>query len=107
MNNLNPTGIKPVEFKVLIKVDKVEDKVGSIWVPENVQDRNQAGHDRGTLVEIGEMAFDNWKGSIPKVGDKVLFDKYAGTCIKYRAEEREIQDFRLCEDSKIGAIIRE
>lgn len=105
---LNPTKIKPVEYKVLIKVNEVEDKSsGGIFLPENALEREQLAHDRGTLVDASEMAFSDWKGRKPKPGDKVIFSKYAGTMIQFQATERQRDKYRLCTDKDIGAIIEE
>lgn len=104
---MNPTGIKPVEFKVLVKVDDVADRSsGGIFLPEHTLEREQMGHDRGILVEKGDMAFDGWKGRVPEVGDKVIFNKYAGSVIQYRGENG-MERYRLCKEEDIGAVILE
>lgn len=106
---MNKTGIEPVEYKILIKVEEVEDKSsGGIYLPDNTRDREQTAHDRGTLIAISEMSFDGWTGTIPKVGDKVIFKKYAGTVIQHREDKnRVVGQYRLCHDKDICAIIRE
>ena len=108
MSELNPTGIVPVEYKVLIEVEEVESRTsGGIFIPEIRLERNQEAHDRGRLVEKSEMAFSDWKGRKPQVGDKILFDRYAGSVIEYQSKDRSVRRFRLCEDKKIGAIVEE
>ncbi len=104
---MNITGIKPVQFRVLISVDEVEGQTsGGIFIPEHALEREQMGHDRGTLIAVGDMAFEDWTGTLPKVGDKVIFVKYAGTIIQFR-EERITTKYRLCKDADICAIIKE
>jgi len=104
---MNITGIKPVEYKILISVDEVEGKTsGGIFIPEHALEREQMGHDRGTLIDVGSMAFSDWSGDTPKVGDKVIFQKYAGTIVQFR-NERVLTKYRLCNDKDICAIIKE
>jgi len=104
---MNPTGIQPVEYKVLICVDQVEDtSKGGLYLPESTREREQMAHDRGILVAVSKMAFDNWDGDIPKPGDKIIFSKYAGTVIQFR-DGRDIGKYRLCNDKDVCAIIKE
>jgi co-chaperonin GroES (HSP10) len=103
---MNKTGVRPVEYKILIQVDLVEEKIGRILIPETAREREQTAHDRGILVDAGDMAFSDWHGNKPKIGDKIIFNKYAGTIIQFR-EERELMKFRLCNDKDICAILEE
>ncbi|MCP3681606.1 MAG: co-chaperone GroES [bacterium] len=105
---MNKTGIRPVEYKVLIKVDEIEDRsVGGILLPETSLEREQYAHDRGVVVDCGGLAFSDWKGRLPLVGDKVVFNKYAGSIIQHRPTERKLDRYRLCNDKDICAILEE
>jgi chaperonin GroES len=105
---MNKTGIKPVEFKVLIKVDEVNDRsAGGIFIPEHALEREQMAHDRGQLVDISEMAFSDWTGRKPEIGNKVIFNKYAGSIIFHETEDRVRQRYRLVNDKDIVAILEE
>jgi len=105
---MNPTGIKPIEYKVLIKVDEVANQsAGGIYIPEHALEREQMAHDRGTLADASEMAFSDWKGRRPNIGDKVIFNKYAGSVIQYREEGKQMARYRLCNDKDICAILEE
>lgn len=104
----NETGIKPVEFRVLISVDEVEGQTsGGLWLTDETREREQMGHDRGTLIDKGDMAFSDWNGEKPTIGDKIIFKKFAGTIINYRDESRVLGKYRLCNDKDICAIIKE
>jgi chaperonin GroES len=95
--------IKPVRHVAMIKPDKVEQtSSGGLFLPETTRTRMQISVDRGKIVAIGEGFFEDMPGPVPKVGDKVIFDKYAGSLITIE-ESRE--DFRLVNDDKIIAII--
>ena len=107
---MNDTGIQPVGYKVLIKVDEVEDRsAGGIFLPDTTREREETANDKGTLIAIGDMAFADWKDGVkkPVVGDRVVFEKYAGCVVQVRNIERNITRYRLCNDTKIGAVIKE
>lgn len=105
---MNKTGIKPVEYKVLIRVDELKDQsAGGIFIPEQHLEREQIAHDRGTLVDASEMAFTDWVGKKPEVGQKVIFSKYAGSVIMHEDENRQRHRYRLCNDKDIVAILEE
>jgi len=105
---MNETGIRPVEFKVLIRVDEVSDQSsGGIFIPQHALEREQMAHDRGMLVDMSDMAFSDWKGRKPEVGDKVIFNKYAGSVIQYRPKDNGMHRYRLCNDKDICAILEE
>ena len=93
----------PVEYKVLICLDKLEERtVGGIIIPDERRDRDQMAQTEATLVAVGGNAFEDWKGTIPKAGDRVLVAKYAGE----RPDKDESNPYRLCNDKDICAILR-
>jgi chaperonin GroES len=93
----------PVRHVAIIKPDKLEDRSsGGVWLPETARDRMQTAVDRGELVAVGDGFFEGLPGPVPEIGQKVIFDRYAGSLIKVDKE-----DFRLCNDDKIIAILEE
>ena len=97
--------IKPVGNRVLIKPEKLEDidpvwakaKAAGIQIPDTHMVRQERIVEIGTVLEIGENAWDDFQGPCwCKVGDKVGFTKYGGKIIKYNDEE-----FYLLEDIDI------
>jgi len=78
--------IKPIGDRVLVELLEEEfNKVGSLYVPDTAKERPQ----RGKIVATGDGRYEG-KDLIPmrvKVGDKVLFGKYAGTEFKYDDKE--------------------
>lgn len=75
----NPTGIKPVEHKCLIKTAIIEKKTsGGIYLTEESAKNRQYLDVEVDLIAVGGNAFSQWDGDIPFPGDKVLIDKYAG-----------------------------
>ena len=93
----------PVRHVAIIKPDKLEDRSsGGVWLPETARDRMQTAVDRGELVAVGDGFFEGLPGPVPEIGQKVIFDRYAGSLIKVDKE-----DIRLCNDDKIIAILEE
>jgi len=78
--------IKPIGDRVLVQlIDEEIAKVGSLYVPDTAKEKPS----RGKVVAVGEGRLDG-KDLVPmrvKVGDKVLFGKYAGAELKYEEKE--------------------
>jgi co-chaperonin GroES (HSP10) len=104
----NESGLVPVEFFVVVALDPAEEKVGSIIVPQSVQEKDKLSCQEGTLIAVSPLAFtyEQWpEGSRkPQLGERVLFRRYAGAL-----HERTIggvkRDFRLLNDKDIIAIV--
>lgn len=64
--------VKPIGERVLIKVEEAETKTTSgLYIPDTAQEKTQ----KGKVIAIG----DDTEAIKVKVGDKVMYDKYAGT----------------------------
>ncbi|GHV44229.1 10 kDa chaperonin [Spirochaetia bacterium] len=67
--------VKPLADRVIVKLEKTEAKTaGGIIIPDTAQEKTQSG----VVVEVG----DDKEVIKVKAGQKVLYDKYAGTQIK-------------------------
>ncbi len=85
--------IKPLQDRVLIKVVEAETKTASgLYIPDTAQEKTQTG----TVVAIGD---DKEMISV-KVGDKVMYDKYAGTTVSI-----DDNDHLIVKSSDILAIV--
>lgn len=74
----NTSGLKPLGRAVLMQPYGVEEKTaGGLILPESVRVKDQLAEQRAVVVEIGSNA---WPGEPArcKVGDKILFSKWAG-----------------------------
>lgn len=77
--------IKPLADRVLVKNDKAETKTASgLIIPEAAQEKTQTA----TVVEVGPGT-DDVKMTIKK-GERIMYDKYAGTQIKIDGEDHLI-----------------
>ena len=100
---INTSGMKPVEYKVLIKPVKVEEKSkGGIIMPDVARDKEKYATVKGMLIDVGEIAFTDPDWLLkPKRGQMVMYDRYAGGLVK--GDDGE--EYRLINDKEICAIL--
>ena len=92
MSKLN---IKPLADRVLIEPSQAEEKTaGGIIIPDTAKEKPQ----KGTVVAVGIGKKD--EPMTVKIGDVVLYGKYAGTEISV-----EGNDYLIMRESDIVAII--
>jgi chaperonin GroES len=107
----NKSGIRPMQFKLVIEVERAEERTkGGIFVPENAQDRRQFEITRGLVVAVGPAAFTDHNQypegtERPKVGDRIWFDKHAGTQVKAKRDHSLL--YRIIEDTDVTGIVDE
>lgn len=92
--------LKPLGDRVVIKVKKEEEKTeGGLILTASAKEAPQTGE----VVAVGTGHMTNNGERIPvdvKVGDVVLFEKYAGTEVKY-----EGHDYLMMHEKDIMAIM--
>lgn len=80
--------VKPIGERILLRTEQEEEKTKSgLYIPETAQEKTQVGE----VIAIGD---DTDKIKV-KVGQRVMYDKYAGTNIKIDDVEHLILK---CED---------
>ena len=100
---------QPVEYKVLVKPDKIEETDPvvkrcndlGIELPESEKAREKMKQITGTLIAVGGKAFEDFGDPSPVIGQKVYFAKYAGLVLK---DDNE-QEFRLMSDKDITGVL--
>ena len=79
--------LKPLGDRVVLKVQKEEEQsIGGIVIASNAKEKPTTGE----VVAVGNgRILDNGQRVEPevKVGQSVVFDKYAGSEVKYESEE--------------------
>lgn len=77
--------LKPIGDKIIVKKVKAEEKtVGGIVLPDSAKEAPQYAE----VVAIGpDILADEDKKDQVKIGDKVVYTKYAGTEVKVDDEE--------------------
>tara|TARA_B100000900_G_scaffold39726_1_gene29800 strand:- start:382 stop:663 length:282 start_codon:yes stop_codon:yes gene_type:complete len=88
--------LTPLADKVIVQQAEAETKTASgIIIPDTAQEKPQ----KGNIVAVGKGTKEN--PITVKVGDSVLYGKYAGTELKFDGE-----DFLIMKESDILAIIK-
>lgn len=92
--------LKPLGDRVVVSVEEEqEETVGGIVLANNAKQKPQ----QGTIVAVGEGALSPEGKRLPmavKKGDKILYDKYAGSEVKVDGE-----DYLVLHEKDIMAIV--
>ena len=92
---MSKVNIKPLADRVLVQPAPAEEKTsGGIIIPDTAKEKPQ----KGTVVAVGDGTKDN--PITLKVGDNVLYGKYAGTELSFDG-----QDYLIMRESDIYAVI--
>ncbi len=86
--------IKPLADRVLVLPAQAEEKVGGIIIPDTAKEKPQ----RGKVVAVGNGTKD--EEMVLKVGDEVLYGKYAGTEL-----ENEGEKYLIMRQSDVLAVV--
>lgn len=84
----NGSGVQPIDLRVIVKPDSAEAKsAGGIILPPEVVDKEKFAIQKGTLVAMGENAWEeaasrSSRFTRPAPGDRVMIGKYAGVRFK-------------------------
>ena len=88
--------ITPLADRVIIQQAEAETTTASgIIIPDTAQEKPQ----EGTVIAVGKGTKDN--PMTVKIGNKILYGKYAGTELKYNGS-----DYMIMKESDILAIIK-
>jgi chaperonin GroES len=98
--SLSVTTVTPLGDRVFVKVSASEEKTaGGILLPDAAKEKPQVGE----IVQVGPGKRNDdgsHQGMEIKIGDKVLYSKYAGTDIKLAGDE-----YVLLSEKDILAIV--
>ncbi len=84
---LSGSAVQPLSDRVFIKVAASQDQTsGGIFLPDGAQEKPQIG--KIAAIGPGKFSTDGSRQALDiKIGDSVLYSKYAGTEIKLDTEE--------------------
>lgn len=91
--------IRPLNDNVLLKKEVIENKTASGIILSTNENKEE---NVGLVVAVGNGKLEDGRRTemSVKVNDRVIFDKYATTTVKFRDEE-----YLLIPESKILAVI--
>jgi len=94
--------IKPLDDRIVIRsLDAEEKTAGGILLPDTAKEKPQ----KAKVLAVGTGRLTDEGKRIPldvKVGDTVLFGKYAGTEVKWNGE-----DLKILRESEVLAVIED
>lgn len=94
-------GVRPLHDRILVRRMEEETKTaGGLFIPDSAKEKPQ----RGQIVAAGKGRITEDGKTMPlevKVGDKILFAKYAGTEIKFSGE-----DFIMMREEDVLGIVQ-
>jgi chaperonin GroES len=96
----NPMKIRPLQDRILVKrLDSEEKTAGGIIIPDNAKEKPMEGQvialGNGKRLEDGSLQKPDLK-----VGDTILFSKYAGSEVKIEGTEHLV----MREDDILGVV---
>ena len=105
---MNHSGIRPVEYMVLVAPKKVEEQTASgIYLPDSHKEKEQHAQKEGVLIAVSPLAFnyDTWPDDAdkPRVGQRVLFFRYQGD----EVEGVDGKTYWLLKDKAIAGVYDE
>lgn len=92
--------LQPIGDRVIVKVKKEEETVGGIVLASNAKQKPTEGE----VVAVGNGLVTSEGKVLPmtvKEGDRVVYDKYSGTNVKYDGEE-----YLVLHEKDILAIVK-
>ena len=100
--------ITPVWGRVLVKPYDISEtdptlrsaKEAGIYVPDDDLKKEQYKQIEGELIAAGGDAFHDWEGTVPTIGNRVIYDLYAGANIILSGVKHQI-----INDTDVIAII--
>lgn len=108
---MNPSGIYPLDHRVLILPDKVEEvTAGGIIIPSMETDKQKFAMTNATIVAVGALAWSEAKhdaktfgvdAKFPEVGSRVKVGKYTGDV--HKGEDGE--DYTILNDTDVIALL--
>lgn len=95
----------PAGYRILVDPDEVKKETESGIVLVTDEKLERAANQKGTVVGLGEFAYDGYKGKWVKLGDRIIYSQYAGKFLEDPNEEGHL--FVVLNDEDVVAIIKE
>ena len=102
--DINQSGIIPTGGHLLVVPEKVKEKTaGGIYIPETTREKEQQAAIIGLLIAVGSGAWADLDDGSPwaKVGDKVIYARYAG----FNVTGQDGEPYLLINDNDVLAVL--
>lgn len=106
---INASGFEPLDLRVLVLPDPIEETTsGGIIIPLAKAERDKFAQQLGTLIAVGENAWEEATGRSPNFhkpqpGDRILFSKYGGVVI----DGKDGKEYRVMNDEDVVCRVSE
>lgn len=103
---VNNSGVQPLDMRVVVKPDAINDKIGSIIIPDTTREKQEMAAVNGTLVAAGVNAWQEAKARAfdftkPVPGQRIMFAKYGG--VQFKGADGA--DYRIMNDEDVIGIL--
>lgn len=103
---LNSSGLVPTEFKLLLTPKPVEEKRGSLIIPQSAIEAEKYQMTEGTIIGMSHLAFtyataEEWGDHKPKIGQRVIYARNEGV----RVKGADGVEYLLINDKSILAVM--
>lgn len=97
--------IEAVGYRLLVKVEEIKDKSdgGIIVVTESTRALEENAQQIGTVLSVGPDCWAEYPNKWAKVGDKIVFAKYAGRNI---VDPETAEVFSVMNDTDVLGVIK-
>lgn len=99
---------KPFGHRILVAVDKIKNKIGSIYLAEETKKFDQAKVSTATVIAIGATAYKSKKEyqlQEVSVGDRVYISPYIGFKVYIKNDPDRI--YKLVDDEDLLALVED
>lgn len=109
---LNSSGIVPLDHRVLVLHDPVDEKVGSIIIPDAERDKQKYAMTNATVIAVGALAWSEARhdaqafgieASFPVAGSRVKVGRYTGD----QHKGADGQEYTILNDTDVIALLQE
>lgn len=109
LKKIDPNTYQPLGYRVLVRDDKVEERVNSIYIPDSAKKADEYAQQFGTIAALGPLAFTLGDGGnklplSPHVGDYVNYSKYSGVG-KVFYEDEDGYKYRILNDEDVLGVL--
>lgn len=91
-----------VGYRLVVELDPIEETIEGSVIVKAVETSNKEKYSRneGTVIDIGEFAYDKYPVRWVNKGDRIVFVKYSGEYF-----ETPEKDYRIINDLDVLAVL--